>query len=106
MRAGLVAANRRRRDIAARRNVMRARSAIRAFHQYADHPTWGWYYRAYAEALAERVNYPGASLAEIAAELGVTKDAYAARLRRAFEHARQLPVIARTQTRERSSCSR
>lgn len=90
MNPGLAAANSRRRDNAARRRVAEARAAIWALER--RQPEFRHYrYREFHElslaVLHARVQYPRHSLAQIAAEIGVTKDTYSARLRRALDYA-------------------
>lgn len=93
----LHANNRVRTEHAALHKVPAARQAVRVMRKWAGHPKtrkpagmFGRYHRA----LTARVEYPDASLAEIAAKLGITKDQYSARLRRGLEYAQQLEANA------------
>lgn len=89
-------ANRIRSESTAAHKVVAARNALRTLQQYetvgpAILPA---HHQPYYAALRARVDFPTRSLAEIAAELGITKDQYSARLRRAFEYAQQIGVPA------------
>lgn len=83
--ADLESANRRRTTEAARRRVMESRKALRVLkkHAFRSHEPW-------MEALEARLLYPHDSLAEIASHLGISKDTYSARLRRAIDHATRM----------------
>ncbi|MDP7703228.1 hypothetical protein [Mycobacterium sp. TY815] len=93
----LHANNRVRTEHAALHTVVAARKALRVMRKWAGHPKtrkpagmFGRYHRA----LTARVEHPDASLAEIAARLGLRKDQYSARLRRAIAYAQTLEANA------------
>lgn len=91
------AANRARSEHAALYKVEEARKALRTMRKFDGHPItrkWPGAFNTYYETLVPRVSCPRASLAEIAAKLGLTKDAYSARLRRALAYAQRLEEIA------------
>ncbi|MDP7721832.1 hypothetical protein [Mycobacterium sp. TY814] len=93
----LHAANRVRTEHAALHTVAAARKAVRVMRKWDGHPDTrkpaGMFARYY-RALNARVDYPDASLAEIAAQLGLRKDQYSARLRRAIAYAQTLEANA------------
>lgn len=91
--AGFDAANSRRSRRAAARTVVQAREALQVLRAFDGHPATLRYpgvFDAYYETLAPRVSFPNDSLAELAFHLGVSKDTYAGRLRRALRYAQRL----------------
>jgi DNA-binding transcriptional regulator WhiA len=88
---GLVAANQIRAEHAAVQQVAQARKAIRTLESHRPRRDS---HHSHLMALLERVRYPRSSLGEIATEIGVTKDVYASRLRRALAYARWLDQAA------------
>ncbi len=93
----LHAGNRVRTEHAALHTVPAARKAVRVMRKWAGHPNTrkpaGMFDRYY-QALNARVDHPYASLTEIAARLGLRKDQYSARLRRAIAYAQNLEANA------------
>lgn len=84
----IAAANDRRRDIAARRNVIRAREAITVIEGHRPkNAAQVATLNDYLIILQARVHYSAASLDQIAGKLGLRKDQYSARLRRALDFA-------------------
>lgn len=92
-------ANRRRALEAAERQCARARDALRILRDHPDprrlrrhiqgsEPPVPW--SVYLDALQRRLSHPGASMAEIAALTGDTKDTYASRLHGALKYAEQI----------------
>lgn len=93
----LHASNRVRTEHAALHTVPAARKAVRVMRKWAGHPSTrkpAGIFNRYYEALNARVDHPDASLAEIAAWLGLRKDQYSARLRRAIAYAQSLEANA------------
>lgn len=86
----LVSANDQRSAAAARKHVARARKALTVLSKYTPRMQHRYTHRLHIEALAVRVNHPRASLAELAALKGQTKNAYWGALRRAFVYADRL----------------
>lgn len=71
-------ANARRTQKAAEQNVVEAKIQL---HAYRDHPELPAHYLS---ALTARVTWPTDSLNQLGAKLGISKDAYHGRLRRAL----------------------
>lgn len=85
--------NRVRTEHAALHTVAAARKGIRVMRKWAGHPDTrkpAGMFNRYYQTLNARVDQPDASLAEIAAKLGLRKDQYSARLRRAIAYAQNL----------------
>jgi DNA-binding transcriptional regulator WhiA len=87
--AGAVA-NRRRCVQAAARTVPEARRAARSLDLYPAQPQDRCMHTEYRAVLLLRAAMPDATLAELADTMGLSKDAYAAQLRRALQYARRL----------------
>lgn len=90
--SGLHAENRRRTETACQRKVPAALEAIRILEDHPPKRNQPYYLEhiGWLGVLRARVVSPRASLAEIAAALGMTKHTYSSRLRRALAYARKL----------------
>jgi hypothetical protein len=86
-----VAANHERHVNGARRQVTAARAALRALSMNQPrNPFTRRQHVLYEEVLTARLLNPRATLSEIADQLGMSKDTYSGRLRRALAHAQRL----------------
>lgn len=82
-----VVANNRRHVVGARRQVTEARLGLRTL---AANPRRVQWHELYQETLTARVLNPRLTLAELATQLGVSRDTYSGRLRRALAYAQRL----------------
>lgn len=87
----LVAANRARKAQAAEVTVPAAKAAVDAIRHVRPRTKFEANIRAvYLPVLQARVKAPTRTLAQLAASLGMTKDTYSARLRRALRYGQKL----------------
>lgn len=90
LQKAMIAENHRRHVEGARKQVAEARVALRAVTTHSPTGRFRTHHRMYTDVLASRVANPRLTLAELAFHLGVSKDTYSGRLRRALAYAQRL----------------